>query len=214
ALVGADITGDIARPQVPPDGFELGALIAKQGLQRPGPKPDTFGGKPSLENRHRSAFSFCDIPRSAWAGICEHANPAWRSGPSTLSLRSSYPGMACRAAARAPRARLRPAGSGAAALLASRAKAGGGRRTRTFEVIRRLIYSQLPLPLGTLPRSTASQPTRRNGGDKAMDDVKTKDPITGSRLGAFMAESRRQSQPTPAANTWPRATQIAIIRNP
>ena len=40
---------------------------------------------------------------------------------------------------------------------------GGGRRTRTFEVIRRLIYSQLPLPLGTLPRSTASEPTRRNG---------------------------------------------------
>src|SRR6185437_7527266 len=33
---------------------------------------------------------------------------------------------------------------------------GGGRRTRTFEVIRRLIYSQLPLPLGTLPRSTTS----------------------------------------------------------
>ena len=29
---------------------------------------------------------------------------------------------------------------------------GGGRRTRTFEAIRRLIYSQLPLPLGTLPR--------------------------------------------------------------
>jgi hypothetical protein len=46
-----------------------------------------------------------------------------------------------------------------------RAKDGGGRRTRTFEVIRRLIYSQLPLPLGTLPRSTASQPIRRNGGD-------------------------------------------------
>jgi hypothetical protein len=31
------------------------------------------------------------------------------------------------------------------------AMVGGGRRTRTFEVIRRLIYSQLPLPLGTLP---------------------------------------------------------------
>jgi len=30
-----------------------------------------------------------------------------------------------------------------------------------------------------------------------MDDVKTKGPITGSRLGAFMAESPRQSQPTP-----------------
>src|SRR5579883_2025144 len=30
--------------------------------------------------------------------------------------------------------------------------AGGGGRTRTFEAMRRLIYSQLPLPLGTLPR--------------------------------------------------------------
>ena len=29
--------------------------------------------------------------------------------------------------------------------LASRAKAGGGRRTRTFEVVRRLIYSQPPI---------------------------------------------------------------------
>src|SRR4051812_19415464 len=64
-------------------------------------------------------------------------------------------------------------GFGLAIQLASRAKAGGGRRTRTFEVIRRLIYSQLPLPLGTLPRSTASQPIRRNGGNSARDDVKT-----------------------------------------
>src|ERR1700726_4774308 len=50
---------------------------------------------------------------------------------------------------------------------------GGGRRTRTFEVVRRLIYSQLPLPLGTLPRSTASELTRRSGGGQAPDDVKT-----------------------------------------
>ena len=48
--------------------------------------------------------------------------------------------------------------------LASRAKAGGGRRTRTFEVVRRLIYSQLPLPLGTLPRPTASQAQPLGGG--------------------------------------------------
>src|SRR6267378_2267484 len=48
--------------------------------------------------------------------------------------------------------------------LASRAKAGGGRRTRTFEVIRRLIYSQLPLPLGTLPRPTTSQAQPLRGG--------------------------------------------------
>jgi hypothetical protein len=57
--------------------------------------------------------------------------------------------------------------------LASRAKAGGGRRTRTFEVIRRLIYSQLPLPLGTLPRPTTSQAQPLRGGDQAMDDVNT-----------------------------------------
>jgi hypothetical protein len=44
--------------------------------------------------------------------------------------------------------------------LAKRAKAGGGRRTRTFEVIRRLIYSQLPLPLGTLPRPNSIGTTR------------------------------------------------------
>src|SRR5260370_42520751 len=85
-------------------------------------------------------------------------------------------------------ARLRPVGFGAAALLASRAKAGGGRRTRTFEVIRRLIYSQLPLPLGTLPRSTASQPIRRNGGDKAMDDVKTQGPDHGLPAGRVYGE--------------------------
>ena len=66
-----------------------------------------------------------------------------------------------------PTARLRPVGFGAAASLASRAKAGGGRRTRTFEVIRRLIYSQLPLPLGTLPRLNligTHPPKRRQEG--------------------------------------------------
>src|SRR6202158_2056279 len=43
--------------------------------------------------------------------------------------------------------------------------------------------------------------------------LKPKDPITGSRLGAFMGETPRQSQPTPAVNTASGA-QIAIIRNP
>ena len=43
-------------------------------------------------------------------------------------------------------------------------RAGGGRRTRTFEAIRRLIYSQLPLPLGTLPRPSASGTDRPSGG--------------------------------------------------
>src|SRR4051812_30664000 len=50
---------------------------------------------------------------------------------------------------------------------------GGGRRTRTFEVIRRLIYSQLPLPLGTLPRPNSIGTHPLNGGGRAMDDVNT-----------------------------------------
>jgi hypothetical protein len=49
--------------------------------------------------------------------------------------------------------------------LAKRAKAGGGGRTRTCEAMRRLIYSQLPLPLGTLPRpNSVSKSSARSGG--------------------------------------------------
>ena len=36
-----------------------------------------------------------------------------------------------------------------------RTSVGGGGRTRTYEAMRRLIYSQLPLPLGTLPPRAA-----------------------------------------------------------
>ena len=56
ALVGADVTDDIAWPEMPPDCEELRSLIAKQGLQRANSKPDALGRKPSLENRHRLAF--------------------------------------------------------------------------------------------------------------------------------------------------------------
>ncbi len=41
-----------------------------------------------------------------------------------------------------------------------------------------------------------------------MDDVKTADPLTGSRLGAFMGESPRQSQPMPAGNTLPQGLKL------
>src|SRR3984893_11921967 len=75
------------------------------------------------------------------ASVAAPRGPWRHAGPSTLTLRSSYAG------------RFAPAIS---AWLCHaepvRAKRGGGRRTRTFEVIRRLIYSQLPLPFGTLPR--------------------------------------------------------------
>src|SRR5450631_659913 len=56
-LVGADITDDIARTEMPPDCDELRSLIAKEGLQRANPKPDALGREPSLENRHRLALS-------------------------------------------------------------------------------------------------------------------------------------------------------------
>src|SRR6266851_9577237 len=85
---------------------------------------------------------------------------------------------------------------------------GGGRRTRTFEVIRRLIYSQLPLPLGTLPRSTPSQahpPKWRQIRPWMMLKPGTDG---GLPVGRFMGESTRQSQPTPAANTWPEALKL------
>jgi hypothetical protein len=77
-------------------------------------------------------------------GDCRIARRAEARGvsPSSLPLRSSYAGHAS------------PFGSGVAApRVARRAKRGGGGRTRTCEAMRRLIYSQLPLPLGTLPRS-------------------------------------------------------------
>jgi hypothetical protein len=85
---------------------------------------------------------------------------------------------------------------------------GGGRRTRTFEVIRRLIYSQLPLPLGTLPRSTPSQahpPKWRQIRPWMMLKPGTDG---GLPVGRFMGESTRQSQPTPAANTRPEALKL------
>src|SRR5256885_13885946 len=70
-----------------------------------------------------------------------------------------------------------------------RAKAGGEGRTRTFEAMRRLIYSQLPLPLGTLPRPTASgnrppewrRTEPRIGAESAW-------PEDGTRSGAFMGK--------------------------
>jgi hypothetical protein len=47
--------------------------------------------------------------------------------------------------------------AGAATQITKQYQHGGGGRTRTCEAMRRLIYSQLPLPLGTLPRSHRGQ---------------------------------------------------------
>ena len=43
-----------------------------------------------------------------------------------------------------------------------------------------------------------------------MDDAETKDPITGSPVGAFMAESALQSQPTGAANRRPEGLKLPL----
>lgn len=72
----------------------------------------------------------------------------------------------------------------------ARFKDGGGRRTRTFEAIRRLIYSQLPLPLGTLPRSPSSDTFAHPNGAAERPWMTVKSvPVNGRPVGAFMGEA-------------------------
>src|SRR6266571_2513591 len=71
---------------------------------------------------------------------------------------------------------------------------GGGGRTRTFEAMRRLIYSQLPLPLGTLPRLDAHRNPKSR--DLAMSDQPLRredrgDPVTGARSRARLWAKRQ-----------------------
>jgi hypothetical protein len=76
---------------VAPDEASLVAKaleIRKHILNRAGREVPIF----ALENQQWRVLSQNPQPRSAGMSICEHANPAWRSGPSTLSLRSSYAG--------------------------------------------------------------------------------------------------------------------------
>ena len=69
ALVGANVADDVTWPDVPPDNFELGFLIAKSCLQRSNPKPDTLGRKPGLETRHGSTFRSCAVRRPSRRGV-------------------------------------------------------------------------------------------------------------------------------------------------
>lgn len=92
---------------------------------------------------------------------------------------------------------------------------GGGGRTRTCEAMRRLIYSQLPLPLGTLPRSTAAQSGRTLPADRRRPwNVKAATARMGARPGAFMGEAVGQSQPRRTAKIALGGAQIAIFRDP
>jgi hypothetical protein len=89
---------------------------------------------------------------------------------------------------------------------------GGEGRTRTFEAMRRLIYSQLPLPLGTLPRlrPIANLPARR--WQQPVDELESQIASSKPRPGAFMSEGRRQSQPSlsPERPTFSGLHQIAL----
>ena len=95
---------------------------------------------------------------------------------------------------------------------------GGGGRTRTCEVIRRLIYSQLPLPLGTLPRPTASaiRPPKV-AADRTIDMALGPHLRNGARSGAFMGKRTRKVNQGKPANRGPnhsKRAEIARIRNP
>src|SRR5712672_4729726 len=91
---------------------------------------------------------------------------------------------------------------------------GGEGRTRTCEAMRRLIYSQLPLPLGTLPlNSIATQPPGRQRQGRSMT-LKPKDPIFGLPVGRVYGGSATAKSTNGSCQYRPRWAQIAIIRNP
>ena len=85
--------------------------------------------------------------------------------------------------------------------------------------MRRLIYSQLPLPLGTLPRSTASSSDspllKRRHRTHGHGVVKTAFPaMTGEAAGRVYGDGTRQSQPIRTGKMAAKTNQIAILRNP
>ena len=98
---------------------------------------------------------------------------------------------------------------------------GGGGRTRTFEAMRRLIYSQLLLPLRTLPHlNPIASSAAVDSGNQPVDDAE-------SRKAFIKASSRRVygrraiAKSTDAngkyANNFiadSRIRQIALGRNP
>src|ERR1700692_2905898 len=102
--------------------------------------------------------------------MLSRVSQAWEKDTGQLSERLRQYGL--RSHGLRTEARLRQGFGGHPASLSGRLQSreahrakqdGGGRRTRTFEVIRRLIYSQLPLPLGTLPHLNpiAGHPPKR-----------------------------------------------------
>ena len=80
--------------------------------------------------------------------------------------------------------------------------------------MRRLIYSQLPLPLGTLPRSRRHGPwplMRRTRSVMTLKSAALNQARGRARLWAKYAGKVNQAR---CKNQGPRAAEIAIIRNP
>ena len=89
--------------------------------------------------------------------------------------------------------------------------------------MRRLIYSQLPLPLGTLPliQVYCALFPPFAGGHQPVDDAEGRNTVKkGLRPGAFMGDAACQSQPkptleTPTFSAWiGLLCKIALGRNP
>ena len=82
--------------------------------------------------------------------------------------------------------------------------------------MRRLIYSQLPLPLGTLPRSTAAQSGRTLPADRKRP-LRREDrdsPDIGVAAGRVYERSGGAKSTERTAKIASLDTQIAIPRNP
>src|ERR1700745_1500344 len=90
-------------------------------------------------------------------------------------------------------------------------KDGGGGRTRTCEAMRRLIYSQLPLPLGTLPRSTAVYPRspRRAPTDQPWRGKDRDNPALSRARGPARLWAKRPGK----VNRRPRSKWVVFDRN-
>jgi hypothetical protein len=115
---------------------------------------DAWGLPAPSNERSQSVFACAGAPASP-----DTLRPDGLSVACRVVARGDKPAFALWATARQPS-------------LASRAKAGGRGRTRTYEAMRRLIYSQLPLPLGTLsrPNSVGRHP-RLVAADRPYDDA-------------------------------------------
>src|SRR5579871_1860831 len=103
----------------------------------------------------------------------------------------------------------------------SRAKAGGEGRTRTFEAMRRLIYSQLPLPLGTLPHlSLVASSAAADSGHQPVDDAENRKTLISAPVGrvygrrAIAKSTKARGKNVNKFRADCRLRQIALGRDP